>query len=34
MPGRNIDQQPQNLPIRHRLEMLTHAFDVPVADKR
>ena len=34
MARRDIDQQPQNLPMRHRLEMLAHALDVPIAAKR
>jgi hypothetical protein len=30
VPWWNVDQQPQNLPVGHRLQMLAHALDVPV----
>ncbi len=29
MTRRHVEQQPQNLLMRHGLEMLTQAFDVP-----
>jgi hypothetical protein len=30
----NVDQQSQNLPMRHGFEMLTHALDMPVTHER